>query len=203
MKRKVRYQSGEVLTRHQQQRGPSQQVQQGELNNSNAQTQISQQEEANSTAALQKSNTLEQPAINLYTALTTGSPTAQMTAAAPVLGQISSGYQASKDSIFNNIAPGAGRDYALSQLDVQSNAAKSSALSNVTSSAFDKLANLGAGYGALSLQQIGASLSGLSGSSSSLGQLGNQQEQGKASTMGFLGALVGGGSQVGAAALGG
>lgn len=183
--------------------GPSQQVTSGELANSAEQTQIAQQQEANSTASLNKSNTLEQPAINLYTALTTGSPTAQMTAAAPVLGQISSGYQAAKDSIFNTIAPGAGRDYALSELNVQSNAAKSSTLSNVTSSAFDKLANIGAGYGAMSLQQIGASLSGLTGSTGSLGQVGSQQAAAKSSTMGFLGSLVGGASQVGAAALGG
>lgn len=179
--------------------GPS--VEPAELANSQQQTQIAATEEANSTAALAKSNTLEQPAINLYTQLTQGNPSAQLTATAPIIGQISSGYQASKDSIFNNIAPGAGRDYALSQLNVQSNAQKSGAIANTTAGAFDKLANLGAGYGAESLQQIGASLSGLSGSTSTLGQVGSQQAASKASTMGFLGSLVGGASQVGSAAI--
>lgn len=182
--------------------GPSQQVQTAELNNSAAQTAIAQQQEQNSTAALQKSNTLEQPAINLYSALTSGDPKAALTADAPVLGQISAGYQASKDSIFNSIAPGAGRDYALSELNVQSNAAKSSSLANQTAGAFDKLANIGAGYGAFSLNEVGASLNAYSGANAGLNQVGQQQAAAKASTMSFLGSLVGGASQVGAAALG-
>lgn len=181
--------------------GPSASVEAAQSNLANQQLGIAEQQNNQSQAAYQKMQTEEAPAIGLYTALTQGSPTAAMTASAPLIAPITQGYNASQESIFNSTAPGAGRDYALSQLNVQKNANISNVFSNTTASAFDKLANIGAGQGSFSLASVGASLSGLTGSATTQNQLGQEQAASKAATMGFLGDIVSGASGVASAGI--
>ncbi len=181
--------------------GPDQGVQQEQLQNSRAQTDIANKEFAESQKNTKKMEELEAPAISLYKGITSGDPTKQLQAASPVIGQISKGFTASKESIMNSVPPGPARDYALSQLNVQSNAAKSGEIANITSNAFGQLANIGAGLGAFGLQQTGASLNAFGGSASTSNNVQQQKAASKASTMGFLGQLVGGASSVASAGL--
>src|SRR5690349_16185352 len=74
---------------------------------------------AQSQANYERMLQLEQPEIGFLQSLLSGDKTKQMSAAAPIVGEISSGYTAAKESIFNNVSPGAGRDVALSNLELQ------------------------------------------------------------------------------------
>lgn len=179
--------------------GGSSRASDSQLANANSQTAIAQQQNYNSEADRAARDKAQAPAIGLYTALTSGDPHAALTAASPLIAPISQGYQAAKDSIFNNIAPGAGRDAALANLNIQKNAATSGIFASQTAGAYDKLANIGSGLGAFSLQDIGASLNAFGGATKSNDSVMQAQAANKASTMGFLGQLAGAGGAVGAA----
>lgn len=102
----------------------------------------------------------------------------------------------------NNIPAGAGQQAALAQLPIQEGTANATALNSAYQSALGNLTQIGSLFGSTGLQEAGAGLSGLQGAASTTSSIGNQQAQGKASTMGFLGELAGAGAKVGAAALG-
>jgi hypothetical protein len=138
----------------------------------------------------ERSQALMQPAISRLQALISGDRSAALREVAPQLGEIDSGYQAAKDSIFDTIAPGAARDYALSQLERQKATAKSGFMNEATMSAFDKLANLGSGYGSFSLQQLGAALRGGEGASQSNQGLMQNEAARKQAQMSFFGDLA-------------
>ncbi len=168
----------------------------GAQNQQNAITQQGLQQSAEQFQASQadkaRMNALEAPAIANYQSLISGDPAVATAAAQPIISNVTSGYNAAKESIFNTVAPGAGRDYALAQLPVQANAAISSGITSQTLAAYDKLANLGAGLGSFSLQELGAGSNLLGQASNSNQSVMSAQEQSKASTMGFLGQIVGG-----------
>lgn len=176
--------------------GASKSIEQSQINNANQQTAIAQEQARNSDLDRAARDKAQAPAISLYTALTSGDPNKSMTAAAPLLAPISQAYQSSKDSIFNNIAPGAGRDAALAGLNIQKNAQTAGIFSSTTASAYDKLANLGSGLGAFSLQDIGASLNAFGGAGTGYNDVQKQKTADKASTLGFLGQAVGAGASV-------
>lgn len=165
-------------------------------NNLNSETSIANTEFQQSQANVAKMAQEEAPAISLYTGLTSGNPNSQMTAAAPIIGQIQSGYTASKESIMNSIPPGPARDYALSQLNVQQNSQTSGTIANITNNAFGQLASLGQSTGAFGLQQLGAGLNAYSGATQTAQPILQSNAQQKSSTMGFLGQLVGGAADV-------
>jgi hypothetical protein len=152
-------------------------------------------------------NTLEKPAIDYYSNLVnsanSGNYNALVRSAGPVLGNITQQQQSAKENIYSNAPAGAGRDYALAMLPQNTAGQVSSALNSSYTTGLNTLAQLGAGYGSVGLQEAGAGLSGLSGASQTQGSVMNAQAQTKASTMGFLGSLAGAGGQAGAAALGG
>lgn len=101
---------------------------------------------------------LQQPEISFLQGVTAGGP--ETTAAAmPFISQISQGFESSQQQIRNTIPPGAGRDFALSQLEEQKDTSTANFLNQQVLSAFDKLANIGSGLGSFSLQELGASLS--------------------------------------------
>lgn len=176
--------------------GVTNDVQNLERSNANAQAGLANTESVLSLENQRRALQLEQPAINLYSGLTSGDPKAQLTAASPIIGQIQSGYNAAKQNILNTTAPGAARDFAMTQLPIQSNAATSGVIAQETAGAFDKLANIGAGLGSFSLNQGGLTENAFAGSTQAIGQLGQQQAQQKASTMGFLGSIVSGAANV-------
>lgn len=181
--------------------GGSGAAQQSIQQNSAAQDAIAVQQNANSQADRASRDAAQAPAISLYSKLTSGDPNAAMTAAAPMLAPISQGFQASKDSIFNNVSAGAGRDAALANLTMNKNSATAGVFSSATAGAYDKLANIGSGLGAFSLQDIGASLSGYSGSTQGYQAAGQMASADKASTMNFLGSLAGGATDMATAGI--
>lgn len=131
------------------------------------------------------------PLAGFLKSIISGDPGATQTAAAPVVGQIASGYQAAKDQIYNQVPAGAARDVALAKLPTEQNSSISSAINSIFLQAFPTLANLGSSAGAQAVQEFGGALSGLSGASSTQNNVMQAQAASKASTMGFLGQLAG------------
>lgn len=131
------------------------------------------------------------PAMNYYQQLVSGNPQQTMAAAAPQISNITGGYNASVEQINNNVAPGAARDYALSQVPIQQNSQVASTLNSVTQNAYGSLAALGSGSESASLQFLGGGVSAGNAASSSNQVTMQAQEQSKADTMGFLGSLIG------------
>jgi hypothetical protein len=157
---------------------------------------ISQEQNQLQRENYERMKTLQQPAIDKETALATGDAKTALAATMPVISKASAGYDAAKQSIFNTLAPGAGRDKALADLEVNKATGIAGAQAQLVQAAPDKLANIGSGLGSFSLQELGAAISSLGGASSSNAQTMQAQEQSKASTMGFLGSLAGAGGSI-------
>lgn len=172
--------------------GPStnnqQAIEQQQVNTSNQANAISQQE-------YQQQQQLEAPAIGFYQGLINGAPGATNSAAAPLISNITQGQNAAIETIKNTVPQGAGQQYALSQVPIQENSQIASTLNNVTTGAYSSLANIGAGLGSNSIQELGATLSGLSGASSTGSSVLQAQNQAKASTLGVFGSLLGAGGE--------
>lgn len=150
---------------------------------------ISQQQNDLQQQNYARMNTLQQPAINFSTGVAGGDAASTMSAAAPFISNISQGYLSAKQNVMNNTTPGAARDLALANIETQKDASTSQFLNQTVLGAYDKLASMGAGYGAFSLQELGASLGGLSGASSSNQALG--QMQAAASPWNAVSSLIG------------
>lgn len=168
-----------------------------------AQTQIAQTQA--STAAqygqlaqqsLNQMNTLYAPAIAADTSLVnsaqSGNYAQLIQAAGPQVGTISGQFDAAKQNLANSVPAGAGRQAAQAMLPGQQAGAVAGTLNTAYTGALSQLAQMGASYGGVGLQEAGAQLSGLSGSANTYGAVGQEQAEGKASTMGFLGSLAGG-----------
>lgn len=132
-----------------------------------------------------------QPLKSQLTALSSGDRSQALSAAMPVISQLSSGYDAAKQGILNSIPPGAARDNALAQLEIQKATTTSGTLASEIQQAPTTLANLGAGEGAFSLQQLGAALSGYSGASTSAGAVASEENAAQANKVGMISGLAG------------
>jgi hypothetical protein len=147
---------------------------------------------------IQRSNTLQQPLVDFYTGIASGSQANRISAAAPLLGQISQGAKQAEDNIYNTVPAGAGRDVALAQAQIQQSQSSAGAMNQAYTGALQNLGQLAAGQATLGLQQEGAGFTGtgqaLTGFQQGQGALQNimtAQNQRKASTMSFLGSLAG------------
>lgn len=181
--------------------GPSQST----INTQNALTQeqigIQQQSLAGSQQDRAARVAAQQPAIDQYSALSSGDSSAIMKALVPQLTGVTQGTAAAKEGIYESVGPGAARDVALAQNQVNQGNQTAALRANAVSSSYDKLANIGAGLGSFSLQELGAGISSGQAASSSNQSIMQAQEQSKASTLGFLGELAGAGASLGGAAL--
>jgi hypothetical protein len=140
--------------------------------------------EQNASAAEDKARALEyqQPLIAKMKSLAGGDRTEALRAAMPEIEKLSGGYQATKQSIFNTVTPGAARDKIMADVEMQKDVGIASAQAGAVRSAPEVLANVGSGFGAFSLQELGAALSGYGGASSSnqaAGGLETQRSQAK------------------------
>lgn len=180
--------------------GPSKaQEQQQTIANQQQQEGLQLQEQAQN---LQKQGLAEEkPAIDYYTALTGGDRGKALAAAGGQISNITKGADTSRAQISDSTAPGAARDIALAQVDQGANSQVASTLNAQQTGAFDKLANLGAGIGAFSLQDLGAGLNSTSGAASTSGAVAQEQNAQKASTLSFLGSLAGAASSGAATAV--
>jgi hypothetical protein len=86
-----------------------------------------------------------------------------------MLAQITGQTKAARESIFENVRPGAGRDVAMGELERGQRGQVAGALSNVFLQSFPALATLGGEAGQFGLQDLSAALSGLGGAGSALG----------------------------------
>lgn len=153
------------------------QLTQAQINNANQQFQVSQDQLALAREDRAKMEALQAPLIARETALATGDPKAALAASMPTISKLSAGYAGARESILNQVPPGAARDTALANLEIQKDTGIAGAQASAVQAAPEVLANIGSGQGAFSLQELGASLSGLSGSTSSFGSAGQANVQ--------------------------
>lgn len=163
------------------------------LGNSIAQQELgtAQQAQALSQQQYAESQALEAPLVTQEKALASGDRTAALTAAAPQISQIAQGYKASQQSILDTLPPGAARDTALAQLATQKNTGIATAQAGAVQQAPQILASLGTQDSALSLQELGASLSGFTGSATANSQAANISAQQSAAKWGPITSLAG------------
>jgi len=140
---------------------------------------------------LQRGDQLQQPLINKDTALASGDMATAISAAGPQLGNIAKAGQAAKDNIYNSIAPGAARDFALAQLPMQTYSQSAGYLNSLINAAPQELAQIGTGQYQVGLTQQGQGQTSGQISNTAAGQVGQLEQQQKASTLGFIGSLVG------------
>ena len=144
-------------------------------------------------ASMDQRNKLQAPAIAQLTKIVSGDKNALTSATSVPIGQLAKSAQASKENIYDQIPAGAGRDVALAQNTMSKNSGVASFLNQTYMNAFPALAQMGSESGNVGLQQTGASLNSMSGSTNAYGQVMNADAQNKASTMGLVGSLAGAG----------
>jgi hypothetical protein len=182
--------------------GPSS-TEQAQINLQQQQASLGQQEFTASQARMGQADKIMQPAIDFWQEIFSGDPTTMLKAAAPAVGQITSGEQASEAQIMNSMAPGAARDLAVLQAKMGKNSQIAGTLSNLWGSAPGALEQIAAAEQGVALQQTGAGLRGLEGASSTgntVLQADAARQQAKAS---LWGSIFGAAGRVGAAAIGG
>jgi hypothetical protein len=106
---------------------------------------------------------LMQPLITKTSALAGGDRGEALSAAMPVISQLSSGFHGARQQILNTMPAGAARDRALSDLTTQMFTNIGGAQARAVQEAPNILAGLGSEIGGYGLQQLGASLAALSG----------------------------------------
>jgi hypothetical protein len=109
----------------------------------------------------------------------------------PTISTLSQGYNASKQAIQDNLPPGAARDQALAQLSTQEYTGIAGAQAAQVQAAPGILAQLGSGSAGLSVQELGAALSGYGSSGQLQGQVASENNQSKANELGLFGGLLG------------
>lgn len=174
--------------------GPSatqQQAENTQVQASQEQIQLAQEQQQLSQQQYNEYQQDIQPLKSQLTALSSGDRTQALSAAMPIISQISSGYSAAQQQILNSIPPGAARDAALANLQVQKDTTTSGTLASEIQQAPTTLANLGAGQGAFSIQQLGAALSGYSGASTSAGAVAQEENAAQANKVGLISGLAG------------
>lgn len=170
--------------------GPSSQQTQTQSNIQQQQLDLAQQQETQANANQAQSNKLLAPLENFNTAVTS-SPAALNSAAAPLIGNVSQATRQTQEQIRNTIPAGPGQQVALAEA-ASSGAANTAAVKNSTyTNALNSNASIASGLGGLSLQEIGASLSGLNSGSATGQNILNTQTQAKAATDSLFGSLAG------------
>jgi hypothetical protein len=119
-----------------------------------------------------------------------------ISAVAPQIGELTRANQATKEAIYNSVPAGAARDIAMAQNERELPAQKATLLNTAYTGALDKLANVGSGLGAFSLQELSAGLKAGELSGSTRNQVMQRDSEAKAATLGFLGSLAGAGGQI-------
>ena len=167
------------------------QMTQAQISTEQQQNQIAQQANDLAVKKEAQSEQLEAPAIAKYTALAGNDKTEALKASMPVLNQVSQGYAAAKQSIFNSLPPGASRDKALADVETQKFTTTAGTQAQMVADAPDKLANIGAGLGSMSLQELGAALGANQGAATTASNVVGQQNEMKAQNLQLLGGLAG------------
>jgi len=137
---------------------------------------------------------LLQPLLTQQQALATGNRDQALSAAMPVISKLSSGFSGAKASIMNSMPAGAARDRAMADLSTNMYTGIGGAQADAVRQAPSTLANVGQSLGAMSLQELGAALSGYQGASSTNQSAAQMTAQKNQALTNFLGSLAGSGS---------
>lgn len=139
-------------------------------------------------------------AVNHYTKLSSGDPNTIFKEVAPGAQQISQKFDSAKQQISDNAPRGGAKDLAMEEADISKAGAVGNLINTSYTSSFPALANLaGKGIG-LSINEVGNAISAFGGASNTASNLANQQEAGKAASMGFLSSMGGDIAMLGASA---
>lgn len=133
----------------------------------------------------------EAPLVGFLKSMISGNAGTRLSAAAVPIGQIAQGAQQARESIYDSVPAGAGRDFALAGLKRDQYSQTSGLLNQAYLSAFPTLANLGTGNANIGLQLQGAGLRAGEAGVSGISNINQRDAQTKASTMGLLGGLAG------------
>jgi hypothetical protein len=155
-----------------------------QLNISNQQNQLAQQNQAEGMS-------LMQPLIEQLQSLSSGNPQSVQTALAPFLTNITQNNSQQKGQTMESMGPGVGRDVALESVTQQSGNQIAGQKNALIQNAPQELAKLGSSIESFGLSDVGAALSGASGASTSNQAVMQSQAASKQATMGFLGSLAG------------
>lgn len=171
------------------------QIAQGQLS-------LAQQQQAQSDKTLGIVQPGLSTAENYYAALASGDPNKIQQAIGPGISGIQTSTEQAKKSIVASTPRGGAQDLALQEADISKAGQIGNAQLQAYTSSFPALASLFQGGAGISVSQIGNAIASAQGASQTTAQVGQEQAQGKASTLGFLGSLAGAEGQVGAAAIG-
>jgi hypothetical protein len=176
--------------------GPSEATQKQEQQITAGELALAQQQD---TRAQQLYNLTEpglETAVSHYQKLATGDPNTLFKEVAPGAEQISQKFDKAKANLAENAPRGGARDLAMEEADISKAGAVGGLVNQAYSSSFPALANLaGKGIG-LSINEVGNAIAAFGGASNTAANLAQQQEAGKASSMGFLSALGGDAAQM-------
>lgn len=141
---------------------------------------------------------LQQPAIGFASALASGDPTALTSAAAQPIAQITGAAESARANVMNNTPAGAARDYALAEIERGKSGDVAQFINQAFLGGMDTLSQLGSEALGAGLQQEGAGMRGLEGSTwssqaaqSAYGNIQQQRVAQKAATTSMLGQLAG------------
>jgi hypothetical protein len=182
-------------------KGPSQGVTQTEQQLIGEDINIAQQQQTNANTLFTEIGLPGlQTAQSYYNKLASGDPKAIQAAVGPAEAGIDTQTAGTVANIKNTSPRGGTEQLAEEEAKIAGAGQKGNLVTQAYTSAFPALANLGSGTTGLSQSAIAQALQGFQGASSTVGQLGQQQEAGKASSLAFFGALAGAGGEVAGAA---
>ena len=146
-----------------------------------------------STALQTQVGQLQAPLIKQETALASGDPKAALSAFMGTGGgaQVSSGYEAAKAQIMNNVPPGAARDQALAQLETQKATAIGGGEASAVQQAPSVLANLAGQQEQAALGYLSGGTGATANAANVFGTVYNQAQAQQAESLNFISSLAG------------
>jgi hypothetical protein len=142
---------------------------------------------------------LMQPAISFFTAGASGDKDAVNTALAPAIGGVTKAYDSARSNIFDQVTPGAGREFSLGQLERDKASALAGLPGQFHMQSLDQLAKFGGAEGSYALQQLGAGLGSGQAAANTNQSIMQDQTARKSAQLSVLGSIAG----IGGMALGG
>jgi hypothetical protein len=152
---------------------------------------LAKQQQADSEKTLGVVSPGLQTAENYYASLATGDPTKIMSAIGPAVSQIGSQTSQAKTQIKESTPRGGAQDLALAEADISKAGQVGNLETQAYTGSFPALASLFQGGAGISVSQVANAIASAQGASQTTANIGQEQAQGKATTMGFLGSLAG------------
>lgn len=132
----------------------------------------------------------QKPFIDFNTKIASGDRNSMLTASAVPLSNLDKQYNQSKSTVYDTVAPGIGREAALTQAAMQHGDSTAGYLNDAYTKSLQNLYGAGTEAGDTGLQQTGAAYRGYEGSNQAAQQLQQNATQRKAATMGAFGSLA-------------